>query len=147
MEYKPGYLLKITTWENDYDNIRVTEYSGLNKSHVLFLIRVAQLFNSNGRRGDNSGYGNETITKELSDMINRDIDSIAMEYNDIPEDWSKSAYKLQNPEEEIDDDFYGDCIYDMIGIWCEGERWRVFDEFEVFLIPDVNIKNVTESFT
>ena len=140
-DMKPGYLLKITTWENDADNYNTVEYSGLTVDQVSFYIEIVNLFtscNSNDR-----GFGNEYV-KDGTEFIDKAIDKIVTKYKEsgmlIPEYWDK----LHITDYEYGSK-YSAAIYNMIGIWNEGEYYRVFDSFEVFYIPG-GIQNVTEQF-
>ena len=43
-----GYLLKLTSWENDGDHYRTIDLSGLTKGEVTYAIKLAKLFRSWG---------------------------------------------------------------------------------------------------
>ena len=148
MDMKPGYLLKITTWENDADNYNTVDFDGLDVNQTNMLIDIAELFES---RHSQQGFGNSDCSGANRDLLFSKIDAIIEEYRSkgtvIPEQWDK-----QNPDfadymaGPYADDFYSDPIYDMIGIWREGELYRVFDDYQVFLVPDQAPQDVTDSF-
>jgi hypothetical protein len=55
---KPGYLLKITTWENDGDNYNTKELHGLSEMETNFVIDVCELFYSCNGWGAEDVFGN-----------------------------------------------------------------------------------------
>lgn len=132
-DIKPGYMLQIETWENDRDNYNTVTFTGLNKDEVEFYIRVASLFYSVNSKYQ--GFGN---TSDEDEEIANEIDSIIEEFKNnksIPIDWL-----------DTEDEYYVDCLNDLIGRWNEGEYWRVFDNYKVYEVPVV-IKDVTEEFS
>ena len=132
----PGYQLHITSWENDADNYNTKIFSGLTKEDVRFYIHFLNHFKSH------KSYGNESIE----------------DYPDAEKIAITSAYEtcrpttpqlLEDVETSIEhwetSDSSCDWVYQTVGIWCEGERYRVFDSCEVYLVH-TPIPNVTEEF-
>jgi hypothetical protein len=145
MTIKPGFLLKITTWENDGDNYNTLDLAGLSEDHVSFFLRVANLFQSYNRHGDGK-FGNNEVNDDATGTA---IDAIVAEFKannrEVPIDWDKELYPDKEWLAEYCDGFYNDHIYELIGIWCEGERYRVFDSFKVFHVPAA-LEDVTHKF-
>jgi len=157
----PGYLVKIKSWENDLGNYNTTEFSGLTESAARVLISIAKLFysendgsfiNGKWKKLRENAFGNSDIDRTrdaLTQAITQIVDSARRLNYDIPKEWD-----FMNPDyaDFVNDirnslsDFYQKSIYDLIGIWCEGELYRVFDSFEVYLVPESSIKNVTADF-
>ena len=46
INYNQGYMLRITSWENDGDDYRTVEHQGLTLEEVKFYVEVANLFKS-----------------------------------------------------------------------------------------------------
>ena len=138
-----GYLVKITTWENDADNYNTTEFSGLTKDQAQLIIDIASLFSSNGR---GIGYGNCEIEEE-NEALYTEIDKIISTFTDgggiLPDAWAEADSEWI---EKYYSNRYDDPVYDLIGIWNEGEYYRVFELFEVFFVPQA-IENVSDQFT
>jgi hypothetical protein len=132
----PGYQLHITSWENDADNYKTEILSGLTKEDVQFYIHFLSHFEMN------KPYENGDID------VYPDAEKIAI----------TSAYEKCRPTspqllEEVENsleywktsDDSCEWVDDTIGIWCEGERYRVFDSCEVYLVH-TPIPNVTGEF-
>lgn len=143
---QPGYQLHITSWENDADNYRTEIIQGLTKEDVQFYLHFLRHFYSPYSRHKDMigpGYGNMDINKC------KEAESIAI--TAAFEAFPPSSPKLLNnvkqsiefwkeqPEESCD------WVYETIGRWVEYNRYRVFDSFEVYYIPE-EIKNVTDEF-
>lgn len=173
---EPGYMLKITTWENDADNYNTLTKTGLTKEDTIFYIKVAKLFISCNNRDakENYAFGNSDVfrTWDIEDFPiegpypdrsgeryrRRDdmmlplrakevIDAHKAEYGSVPEYYEYDNPKWGKAPVSYKDfrDFFNDVLYDLVGKWCDGDYWRVFENFEVFLVPG-EIKNVTEEF-
>lgn len=143
-EYFPGYLLKVQVYERDADHYDKIEHNVPNKEQVRFLLEFYKMFGPTYKNGAN--WGN---TKTPIETIITEVEKLKYEYRlkygpkSIPE-----IFQL-TPEELIDldlNDIYSDILYDTIGRWNYGEYWRVFDLFEVFLIPE-GIQNITREFS
>jgi hypothetical protein len=131
-----GYSLHITSWENDADNYKTKIVSGLTKEDVQFYLHFLNHFEMN------KPYGNGGITKYPD-----------AEKNAITNAYEKcrptSPQLLEDVENSIEywktSDFDCDWVHETIGIWGYGERYRVFDSCEVYLIR-TQIPNVTGEF-
>ena len=158
MTMKPGYLLKITTLENDADNYNTKEVAGLEKTEAIFLIKVCELFKSCNRDGK---YGNADVHSSYREVSRHrssdegmveDIMALSDKHRvehggKIPQDWNWREYKTNgNKIEDVCRDYYNDLLYDLgLGTWCEGEYRRVFDSYKVFYIPG-EVEEVTDEF-
>lgn len=161
MAIKPGYLLKITTWENDADNYNTKEIAGLKKSEAVFLIKVCELFKSCNSK--DKGYGNAdvwysgyinhpTYPSRTDEGMVEDIMSLSDKHRvenggEIPKDWNWREYKANGHKiEDVCRDYYSDLLYDIgLGTWGEGEYRRVFESYKIFYVPG-EIEDVTEEF-
>jgi len=141
------YLLKVISWENDADNYNTVEIRSQDRTEIEFYIKVAQLFISCNNWNGNKGFGN---ADRPVDGVEAAIDKIVAEHTGtIPKYWDKERSKRDDPDWWAagygdNGDYYEDGIYDLIGLWCEGERYRVFESFKVFKVTD--IEDVTGEF-
>lgn len=142
---KPGFLLKITTWENDADAYNTVELPGLGEDEVKFFIEVAKLFYSRHSHLE-KGFGNsERGMDEVGPSIDEIVAKFKAEGLTVPKDWDKEQYEDKVWLERYEEDFYSDYLYDLIGSWNDGYYWRVFDDFQVFHVPSA-LENVTHKF-
>lgn len=145
------YLLKVTSWENDADNYNTVEIRSEDATEIAFYIKVAKLFYSENAWGDKpKGFGNADREGDIFKRVDEAIDKIVAEHiGTIPKYWSKAKVQEEEPEwwaqyGANSTDFYSDNIYDLIGYWLDGERYRVFEGFKVFKVSD--IIDVTSEF-
>ena len=131
-----GYQLYITSWENDADNYKTEILSGLTKEDVQFYVHFLSHF------GMYEPYGNGSITKYP------DAEKIAIT-NAYEKCRPTTPQILEDVENSIEHwktkDYCCDWVDETIGIWHEGERYRVFDSCKVYLIR-TPIPNVTGEF-
>jgi hypothetical protein len=131
-----GYSLHIKSWENDADNYRTKIFSGLTKEDVQFYLHFLNHFESH------KPYGNEDI-KDY-----QDAEKIAIT-NAYEKCRPTSPKLLEDIETSIEywKTYNGCCdwVYDTVGFWDDGGRYRVFDSCEVYLIR-TPIPNVTGEF-
>jgi hypothetical protein len=145
---KPGYLLKIKTYENDADSPRTTEHSGLSESDCRFMIKVAQLFKSKNR--DEAGYGNSDV-RAVAEHLPDVLEAIVLLHKaagfTVPKTFDTELWADEASEghDSYREDYTTEVLYDLIGTWCDGEYWRYLDGYEVFFVPEP-IQNVTEHF-
>ena len=137
MNIKPGYLLKVTTWENDGDNYNTVDMDGLTAEQVRFYLHVCKKF---GYDNDSETSGNKGVHGEAFHVGM--MEHIAAYEGEVPADWQF----VGDDDTDLDDEyFYQDLLCD-IGIQStEYGYWRVFEDGEVFLVPEA-IKNVTSQF-
>jgi len=131
----PGYRVQVTTWENDCDNYNTEAIDGLDENDVRFVLHVCKLFD----RHQSNSLGNEDLHGEAF-VLALQVHLTNFE-GTIPEDWI--------PDKDLDDEeiqyFYGDML-SLIGInSTEYGYWRVFDDAQVYLVPQP-IQNVTKKF-
>lgn len=134
-----GYLLKITTWENDADNYSTTEISGLSKEDVPLYLHLASLFRSRNNRRKGIGNGKVLDPMELTEIICDHFDIASLS---LPSDLRKGA---DDDTDEAWEHRLSNKIYELIGIWNEGEMYRVFESAEIFFV-EIPVKNVTSEF-
>lgn len=128
MKIEQGYMVVVTSWENDADNYKTETLSGLNRSEAKFYFEACNLMRSIYRGGK---YGNQYIegyvTGEDSSFV-KDLKKLA-----------------QNNNLDVFEYAHEDVLDDLIGIWCEGERYRVCESCEVYYNP-AEIKLETINF-
>lgn len=141
---KPGYQLHITSWENDADNYRTVILSALTYEDVKFIIRVVEHFHSQWRTNSETSFkfGNTNIVRYDSEDECKGYLAIKEAYEYCK---PSSSQLLADVEAALEDKDDYDFIYEWIGTWMEGEKYRVFDSVEVYYIPE-EIENVTEKF-
>lgn len=150
MTIKSGYLLKITTWENDADAYATVDTDGLTADEVKFLIAVAKLFYSEHGWGPRKGlYGNSN-TGNMASIV-ESIKEIIDLHERLGSDLTPWKYTLKDNDdlgdfEAYEEDFYQEML-STIGIktWADGEYWRVFESFKVIHVP-VELRDVTHRF-
>lgn len=143
---KPGYQLHITSWENDADNYKTEVIQGLTKEDVQFYLHFLRHFYSSYCRYKDMigpGYGN----LDIDECMEAESIAITSAFEAFP---PSSPQLLDDVKQSIE--FWKensrcscDWVYKTIGTWGEGDRYRVFDSFEVYYIP-TEIENVTDKF-
>jgi len=133
MNIKPGYLLKVTTWENDGDNYNTVDIDGLTEEQVRFYIHVCKKFSIDV----DASFGNEDV--EIETLHNGMIEHIAAYKGVVPTKW-----KFEN-DDDVDNYFFCDLLGDIGISSTEYGFWRVFESADVFLVPTA-IQNVTSQF-
>lgn len=117
---KTGYLIQITTWENDADNYSTKSYDGLTYNKCLFMAELCKLFAS--RYSGLKGFGNsETSNSKVYEAYRQLLVNFEKEHGQVPVSF-----------DEIEDDYISDALYDIIGMWGEGEYWRVVESYKVY---------------
>jgi hypothetical protein len=151
-----GYLVRVTSWENDADNYKTVERAGLSESDARFFIRAAQLFRSVNRhefgdaprfgnadiRGDRPGRANDAGLPDALEALVREHKAV---FGSVPQYWDTDTWKNEAQHAEYRVDYTHEVFYDLIGTWAEGEYWRVYESHVVLFVPEV-IRDVTASF-
>lgn len=135
---KAGYLLKITTWENDGDNYNTVSSDGLTDDKVRFIIHVCKKFGTDSQ----DSFGNEEIHGEA--FYEAMKEHIATFKGTVPAKWINEAEADEDFDPE-DDYHYQDLLGDIGISSTEYGFWRVFEDAEVFLVPE-EIKDVSKDF-
>jgi len=138
----PGYQLHIRSWENDADNCITKIISGLEESDVKFYIYFLRHFHSrysNLKIGE--GFGNQEVSNDS------EITALRQAYlihpPSTPSLCAEILFYLNGWTENKDCPYFVD---DLIGIWCEGARYRVFGGASVYYLRGESW-DVTENFT
>lgn len=130
-KYPNGYLLKFTTWENDGDDYKTQEMSGVESAQdMAFLVNLAEMFTS--RNAKKSGMGNddqshETLCEVVSDLLQK---------FDVSDDLRDELTPMLNEESEgelqtwLNENILGKPEGYDFG-FC-----RVMDTIQVFLVQD-----------
>ena len=131
-----GYQLHITSWENDADNYKTKILSGLTKEDVQFYIHFLSHFEMD------KPYGNGSVRKHPG------AEKIAIT-NAYEKCRPTSPELLEDVENSLEiwktSNFSCDWVYETIGIWGEGDFYRVFDSYKVYLVH-TPMPNVTGEF-
>ena len=118
---KKGYLIEVTSWENDGDNYKTETLEGLSASEAEFYAEVCALFHSDYGRGNPGKYGNTNIEEycegETSGLV-LDLTELAMKH-----------------ELSVEDYAHEDLVDDLIGCWNDGEYYRVCESIKAFYNP------------
>lgn len=139
----PGYQLHIDSWENDADNGKTQIFSGLTKEDVQFYIYFLNHFISSSCTNTSIVLYGNTFIEEYPDA-----EKIAIT-NAYEKCRPTTPQLLKQVEDSIEywktSDYSCDWVDQTIGIWSQGERYRVFDYCKVYLVS-TSIPNVTEEF-
>ena len=138
--YKKGYLIRVTSWENDADNYNTKEVSEPDEAKVKQILKFCSLFKSK-RRDSDAGIGNihGDYHSELCDGA-REV--LIQFYHDNP------GFFDETPD---DPDYIGDWMIDFaydLGL-SGGEYYtRHCDKVQVFYFDaDVVCEDVTNTLT
>lgn len=131
---KAGFMLEITSWENDADNYNTIQISGLTKEKAQLYINIIKLFGSQSR----NGFGNlcaryDSPEEELARNAVTDLLLAFDEAGEAGVDERSHAF------EEI-----SDYMSQFLG---SGEDYvfRVYSSHKVYFVP-VDIEEVTTDF-
>ena len=113
-----GHILEITSWENDGDNYRTKVISPIALNTAMAYIEICKLFDSKHTH-ELGNYGNAAWTEEVDADLTTKVSAILK--------------KANLPFDELDCE---DLVYDLIGNWCDGEYYRVFEEAKLFYNPE-----------
>lgn len=97
--YPRGYMLRVTTWENDADNYQTEELSGLNEEEVNFIIKFTDLFRTSGWQGGLGNLGNlcwgeeETLKSGIDAFIEENGWSCSKDYDGVLSDLGIAGYE------------------------------------------------------
>lgn len=134
--YKKGYLIRVTSWENDADNYRTEEVHEVSKKKAKQVVEFAKLFESRsrgkggiGNLGDDEGY---VARVAFNKFYEKHPDFFVDEENPLPD------------KAKIDEDY----LADVVGDWgfdiasdlgLGGSEYyctRVCDSVKVFYFPE-----------
>lgn len=143
--YKAGYLIRITSWENDGDNYNTKEIQVATDKEARAVTEFAWLFKSQNRRGD-SGIGNmyEPDDAERSQVLA----AFQKIYEKHPGVFDLDLSTVEDEEEKADYilDYFIDYAYDL-GLSCGEFYTRVCEKVEVLYFPqDVVCEDKTAEF-
>lgn len=128
---KSGYHVVVTTWENDGDNYKTTALH-VPVEKVKDVVECALMFRSNGSSNVIDEKGDIYLgNKELHSYDASDDDPLVQISHHIAD---KIGVELM-------DDFE----YDLVGIWNDGEYYRVVEEVSVIYVEKPHT-DVTDQF-
>lgn len=116
-----GYILEITTWENDGDAYMTDRKEGLTKEQVKLYLDIC--------RGFDAGYDGESFgnydgpRNEVEEFVKETCAKHGVEYNE-------------------------DLPCDLIGRWNDGQFYRVFEDARLYYVdaPVVMVQLDTDKF-
>ncbi len=149
--YKAGYLIKVTSWENDADNYNTKEMQVETEDDAKALVKFCWLFTSKNNRTDR-GIGNfyEPGLSQISE-INSAFYDFHQEHPGFKGTFFDEPLNLdgiEDEDEQIDAlrDYYIDIAYDL-GLSCGEYYTRVCDKVEVlYFSQDVLCEDLTSEF-
>lgn len=144
--YKAGYLIRITSWENDGDNYNKKEVSGLTKEQAKETVAFSKLFKSkNSVTMDAIGNISDPNEAELEK-----VKQAFLNHNNQYPDLDAEEELKQFPEGERDEIFMGWCLERAGDLGLAGGEYfytRVCEKVEVYYFAsDVLVENKTQEF-
>lgn len=143
--YKAGYVIRVTSWENDADNYLTKEMHIAEKEKVDVLVEFVKLFTSSNNY-KNRGIGNLCYGEEheyygpFSDFYEKYMPWFC-------EDVDLEGAENEDEEREIIAEHMIAFAYDLGLTGSEYYATRVLDKFEVVYFPqDVICEDVTEDY-
>jgi len=135
-EIPSGYQLSVTTWENDADNCKTETIQGLTREDVKFYLHFLSHFRSCWSAQKSSGYGNTEVSFE------KERAALESAWRNFPPSSPELVKDVQDSLEYWATGHTHSCDWDeLVGIWSEGDFYRVFDSFQVHFFqapaPDV----------
>lgn len=119
--FKQGYLLQVTSWENDADFYNTKTIEGLSKEQATWLVRFCELIAKLARNDA------ETCNTNLVAVAA----AIDVPYAGFP-GWDEDDVKSQEDVQAR----LQDLVYELVGPDCEYTgRMRVCDSWKVCFIP------------
>ena len=134
MKVKQGYLLKITTWENDADNYNSATLDGLTEKQVEFYVAVAKMHYSINRHQGCFGNMYEPSEEEEEEYTNAMRVLYKKHIDVVAELWGETF-----EPSFIDDPDFLDVVmsvnHDLTLSGSEGRMTRVTDKIEISYNP------------
>jgi hypothetical protein len=137
---RAGYLLTVSSWENDYDNYRTILKDGLSKEKCQLFFRIALMCTGDlGNIYDPSDEQLAAFRKESFKLLKEFPEAIKVCES---LDWDKESTASM---ESVACDYVHEILYDLVG---GGEFYtRYVDSLKVHYIPeDIILKDVTNEF-
>jgi len=95
---KAGYLVKITSWENDGDNYKTVELDGLSEEGMKAYVAFAKLFTKSSDRSDyhiGNIYRSEVWEEDKIKRLLKNLPQSCIDYFDFEEwDWWDRAFDI-----------------------------------------------------
>lgn len=137
--YKAGYVVKVTSWENDGDNYATKEINVTTRKDVEHIVKLVKLFTSSSN--NSNGLGN------IYDPNESEVEKIHAAFMKLHDEYPE--FINTTPEDTEDDigDYYFDLLYG-IGLGGSGEFYtRVLSKVQVLYFPeDVLCEDATDEF-
>ncbi len=145
MVLRPGYMIQVTSWENDADNYRTETIDGLpKKEDVSFLIDWVKTFLSNGNRREKTGLENLGNAEIEDAHLMRVLANLRVKHPNI------STYLKELILRIIEDE---DGIFGLVvallsePVEYEWGHCRVYDNHSVYFIPElISLEDIADQF-
>jgi hypothetical protein len=135
MTIQAGYLLQVTSWENDADFYNTKSLDGLTKSQVQW--RIAFL---NALKEDDSFDDESVPYVDIAAKITNELGIECVIWNDNVPDYPNGL-----EDEDAQREYYCGLAYDMLGATEYGCGRRIVDSYSVYCIPD-KLEDITSEF-
>lgn len=132
---KAGFMLEITSWENDADNYKTIQISGLTKEKCQLYINIIKLFKCNHYSNDNN-FGN-LYAEYDSPVVGKASDAVVallVNFDEID-----GVNEREHALEEI-----ADYMTQFLGCG-KNYVFRAYDSHKVYFVP-TDIEEVTQDF-
>jgi len=127
INFQPGYILEVESWENDADNYQTKIVGSLSKEVAEVMFDIICYFKP--RSQYKNCFGNSVIGSE-------DLIVLVEKYRKRVFDAFFEAGWDIHSEEDVDDSFIIENIVDkLIGAWNEGEYFRVMNSAKMYYTP------------
>lgn len=135
--FKCGYVVSVTSWENDADNYITKSIGGLTLEQANAIAEFAKFFTS---RSNNKGYCNNTKRKVFG---NADINSKMFGYSNYRTYYNTKQFEIYlntiflelylilNTIDTIEN-----LVRKLIGSWCDGNYIRVAELVDIHYVPE-----------
>lgn len=142
--YKAGYVIRVTSWENDGDNYRTKEMHIAEKEKLDVVVEFVKLFTSRNNY-KNRGIGNLCYGEEAYNTAFSDFYEEYMPW--FCEDVDLEGAEDEDEKREIIAEHMIGFAYDLGLTGSEDYATRVLHKFEVIYFPqDVLCEDVTEEY-
>jgi hypothetical protein len=135
--YKAGYVIKVTSWENDGDNYATAEINVETRKDAEHIVKLVKLFTSISSTP--KGIGN------IYEPSESDAEKVHVAFMNLHNEYPEFIHTIPENEEYICDSYH-DLIYDL-GLSSSEYYTRVLSKVQVLYFPeDVICEEVTDEF-
>jgi hypothetical protein len=125
-----GYIVSITTYENDGDNYRTDDYFGLTKEEVNFYKWIISFFNRNS-----STFGNTEVDLDKIESIKNQFEPSEFPTFAKLLDEYLSEFSNNSTTEEIQ--WFDNWVSSIVDTWFDYNYYRKVDSVQVLWNPEL----------